>query len=158
VTIARHVTGPNISARRRAIGVAALVVALVATGCMNDDERTFFDRTNALRAAVGAPALVEHILLDLKAQSWARQMASAGRISHSRLSAGLGGLDWTYLGENVGAVQPGGDPLARLHDALVASPSHREILVDPQFTHMGVGVARGPDGTVYVAEVFARLR
>jgi uncharacterized protein YkwD len=43
----------------------------------------------------------------------------------------------------------------RAHRNLVQSPSHRVHLIDPRFTHVGVGVA--PDGDdVIVTEVFAR--
>ncbi|GAH82864.1 unnamed protein product, partial [marine sediment metagenome] len=39
--------------------------------------------------------------------------------------------------------------------ALHASPSHRINLLRADYTHMGVGVARASDGSVYVCETFA---
>jgi uncharacterized protein YkwD len=140
------------------LAVVVLTTCLVSTSCMSVEARTFFDRTNELRAAAGAPPLAEHVWLDLKAQAWAERMASEGWIFHSRLADGLDTIGWECLGENVGYADGTGDQLARLHDAFVNSPTHRHNLVDRRFTHMGVGLARGSDGTVYVSEVFAEIR
>lgn len=145
--------------RRRLAAVAAAVAALIAlTGCMNPEERSFFDRTNALRAANGLAAYRENNDLDNKAQAWARRMAGEARLYHSDLREGTEMLDWRLLGENVGRAADSANVDAVLHDALVASPGHRANLLSARFTHMGVGVARGGDGNVYVAEVFAELR
>ena len=40
------------------------------------------------------------------------------------------------------------------HRALWASPSHRGNLLLDQFTKVGIGVVRGPDGAVWVTELF----
>ena len=45
------------------------------------------------------------------------------------------------------------------HDGLIASPSHRRNLLDPEVTHLGVGVASrdtGPIRVVYVTQHLAR--
>jgi uncharacterized protein YkwD len=73
------------------------------------------------------------------------------------VSQGLEGLPWRVLGENVGVSAATSDPLLGLHDAFVSSPDHLRNLLEPRFSHMGVGVAVGPDGRVWVAEVFAAL-
>ena len=104
-TPATHTTSTTTSrVRRRGAGalVAVLLTAVALGGCMPDDARTFLDRTNALRRSLGVPALKEHDTLTNKAESWARHMASTGRLEHSTLSAGLSGLQWTALAENVG--------------------------------------------------------
>jgi len=144
--------------RRRITALLAIVfLAVAAAGCMPPEETTFFDRTNALRASKGLPALSENQTLVDKAEAWAHVMASSGQLKHSNLADGLGGLQWMVLGENVGVTSPGGDSLLKLHQALVASPAHYANLVDPRFTHMGVGVATSPDGKVWVVEIFAKL-
>ena len=63
---------------RTLVGRLVIVLALFAgaTSCMSTEERTFFDRVNAERVSRGVPPLQENILLDLKAQAWAGQMAS----------------------------------------------------------------------------------
>jgi len=43
------------------------------------------------------------------------------------------------------------------HQFVVSAPHFRNM-IDPAYTQMGVGVARSPDGTIWVAEEFAQLR
>jgi uncharacterized protein YkwD len=149
---------PTRRGRRRLlalVGVALLAVA--AAGCMPPEERTFFDRTNALRAAQGLATLSEDDALSAKAEQWAQHMAASGVLEHSTMAQGLDGLGWVALGENVGVTTPTSDSLLSLHNMLVASDVHRANLLNSGFTHMGVGLATGPDGRVWVAEVFATL-
>lgn len=153
--------------RRRVGAVLAIVlVAIALAGCetrsagvpiMPSDARTFLDRTNSLRRSVGVASLTENGTLTEKAEAWAQHMAATGRLEHSTLSAGLGGLSWTLLAENVGYSSPTSDTLLTIHNNFVASAPHRANLVDGRLTHMGVGVAKDGAGRVWVAEVFARL-
>ena len=147
------------SIRPRSAGalLAVVLLAVVAAGCMPAEERTFLDRTNGLRAANGLPALSEHGVLTDKAEAWAQQMAATGTLEHSSLTAGVDGLAWRVLGENVGVSTPTADTLLTLHEKLASSPTHRANLLDGRMTHMGVGVATSGDGRVWVAEVFAAL-
>jgi uncharacterized protein YkwD len=84
-------------------------------------------------------------------------MAATGRLEHSTLSAGLGSLGWTALGENVGYSSRTSNTLLTIHNKFVGSSAHRANLLDRRWTHMGVGVARDSSGRIWVAEVFARL-
>lgn len=147
------------SARARlGMGIAVVaVLAMIVAGCMPDDARSFLDRTNSLRASQGLPALHEHGQLTDKAEAWAQHMARTGRLAHSDLSAGLEGLAWTALGENVGMSTPTADTLRTIHEKLASSPTHRANMLNRRFTHMGVGVATSADGRVWVAQVFADL-
>ncbi|MFP5256135.1 MAG: CAP domain-containing protein [Acidimicrobiia bacterium] len=145
---------------RARLGTGLAVVAVLATvvaGCMPDDARTFLDRTNGLRASHGLPALAEHGQLTDKAEAWAHHMARTGRLAHSDLTTGLDGLAWSALGENVGMSTPTSDTLRTIHEKLASSPTHRANMLKARFTHMGVGVATGSDGRVWVAQVFADL-
>jgi len=144
--------------RRSTMAILAIVVlALAAAGCMPKDARTFLDRTNALRKTYGVRPLVEHDTLTAKAEDWAQHMAATGRLEHSNLSSGLSGLNWRYLGENVGYSSPTSDTLATIHNMFVRSAPHKANLVNSRFTHMGVGVAKDKYGRIWVAEVFAQL-
>lgn len=147
------------AARRRPLiaTVAVVALAVVASGCMTAEERTFLDRANAMRSAQGIRPLDEHVELTRKAQGWAQHMASTGRLQHSSLTADLNGLAWTKLGENVGMSTPTSNTLLTIHQQFASSSGHRKNLLDPQFTHMGVGVAVDRSGRVWVAQVFARL-
>lgn len=42
----------------------------------------------------------------------------------------------------------------RGHESLMGSPSHRQTIMDPEFTHIGVGVCIGPRSDYWVTEVF----
>ncbi len=145
--------------RRRAVLAAASVVLLAVTtaGCMPPEELTFFDRTNALRISQDVAPVADHDALTAKAEAWARHMADTGVLAHSQLSQDLEGLRWSALAENVGVSTPTSDTLLSIHSMFAASAGHRANLLSTQFDHMGVGVARGADGRVWVAEVFARL-
>ena len=84
-------------------------------------------------------------------------MAADGRLSHSTLSAGLGTLNWRSLGENVGYSSPTSNTLWTIHVMFVRSAGHRANILNPKYTHMGVGVHKDSQGRVWVAEVFAQL-
>lgn len=159
-TAAPALTSVGSTTRRRRSVVALLALlalALAAAACMPAEERTFFDRTNALRATEHVSQLAEQDILTAKAEAWAQHMAATGRLEHSVLTADLGDLAWTKLGENVGMSGPTSDTLLTIHNMFVASAEHRANLVNSQYTHMGVGVATDSAGRVWVSEVFAQL-
>ena len=62
--------------------------------------------------------------------------------------------NWQKLGENVGV----GMTTDKLHQAFIDSPSHYKNLVDPDLTHVGVGVVLGRDGAIFTAHQFMQLR
>ncbi len=145
--------------RRRSVTawLAVVLLALAAAGCLGVEEKTFLDRTNSLRSSQGVAPLKSHDTLNKKAEDWARHMATTGRLSHSNLSSGLGGLNWKSLGENVAMSSPTSDTLLTIHNKFVSSGPHRANLVNGKFTHMGIGVYKATDGRVWVTEVFAQL-
>lgn len=113
----------------------------------------FVASINNLRASQGLNALsVDGNLSDI-AQSWANQMALEDGISHrADLRSGVTG-NWQTLGENVGV----GPSVGSLMDAFIASPGHYKNLVDPRFTHVGVGTVR-IGGLLYTAHEFMAVR
>ena len=133
-----------------ALGVAVLPMAAAQADPVSD-EAAFVAKINQLRAGKGLPALNVHENLVAKARTWAAGMADAGRIWHSTLSDGIT-ADWQKLGENVGM----GGSVDGLHNAFVASVHHYENLVDPAFSHVGIGIAVS-GRTIYVAEMFMQL-
>ncbi|MEQ1786601.1 MAG: CAP domain-containing protein [Acidimicrobiales bacterium] len=148
---------PRRSRRSAAALLALLLFAVATAGCMGAEERTFLDRTNALRSSQGVRTLKEHDALTDKAEAWAQHMASTGRLEHSSLTVGLASVSWTALGENVGYSTPTANTLKTIHDRFVASAAHKANLVNAGYTHMGVGVAKDRSGRVWVAEVFAKI-
>jgi uncharacterized protein YkwD len=112
----------------------------------------------ALRAAEGAPALARDEKLETLARAHAERMRDRHAVAHDlgdgdfkeRFEA-EGTLDARAVGENVAHAPT----VALAHRALHASPSHRINLLRVDYTHVGVGVARATDGSVYVCETFA---
>lgn len=130
-----------------ALGVTLIPVAAAQADTVSD-EAAFVAKINGLRASKGLRPLQVHANLVAKARAWAAVMAAAGKIWHSTLSDGIT-ADWKKLGENVGM----GGSVDGLHAAFVASPGHYANLVDPSFSHVGVGVVMSGN-TIFVAEMF----
>ena len=105
--------------------------------------------TNADRVAHGLRALSTAEDLQRVAQSKADEMARTKRLAHS---TGLGTKvsGWQRLGENVGR----GPTLQEIETAFMASPSHRQNILDAGFTQLGVGVAHDGKDYLYVAVIF----
>ncbi len=134
--------------RRALLGVIAVALTLLLTGCLDSGQQRMVDLVNRDRAAHGRRALVVDDQLVTKAQRWAEKMARDGRISHSTLTDGVPSC-WRRLGENV-AVSSSVDGL---HRAWMGSSGHRANILDGSFTHIGVGVVnRG--GRYYGVQVF----
>jgi hypothetical protein len=105
--------------------------------------------TNADRVAKKLRALSTADDIGRFAQQRADEMARSGRLAHT---VGLGGKisGWQRLGENVGR----GPTLQEIQTAFMASPSHRENILDPGFTQIGVGVTSDGKDYLYVAVIF----
>jgi hypothetical protein len=127
------------------------------------EETEFVELINGLRAGQGLSPLQIHQNLVDKARNWAVTMSAAGVIWHStkacatcpdtaKLSDGIT-ADWLKLGENVGM----GGSVRALHEAFVASPKHYANLIDPRFTHIGIGIEHSADGLIFVTEMFMQL-
>ena len=130
-----------------AFAVSALYPAAAQADTVSD-EAAFVTKINELRASKGLGALQVNANLTDKARAWSAGMAAAGKIWHSTLSDGVT-EDWKKLGENVGM----GGSVDGLHRAFVNSPGHYANLVDPAFTHVGIGIVMG-GSTIFVSEVF----
>ena len=133
-----------------ALGVLSLFPT-VANADTVSDEATFVAKINELRASKGIAPLQVNANLVAKARAWSAGMAAAGKIWHSTLSEGVT-EDWRKLGENVGM----GGSVDGLHTAFVNSPKHYENLVDPAFSHVGIGIVMSGN-TIFISEVFMQL-
>jgi uncharacterized protein YkwD len=105
---------------------------------------------NAYRAANGLAGLSEAGDATSKAQQHADDMAAQGRLFHSSsLSTGIQN-GWTALGENVGV----GGAVDQLEAMFEGSGPHRANLLNGAYNQIGIGLARGADGQLYVTEFF----
>jgi uncharacterized protein YkwD len=68
------------------------------------------------------------------------------------------GIQWVSMGENIAMDQS----VAQAEAALMNEPkfreNHRANILNPAFTNVGVGIARGPDGTLYITQDFVQVR
>lgn len=115
---------------------------------------------NEAREAAGLAPLERSADLDAVARAWSVALATEGRdLAHNPdFSRQIPG-GWSVSGENVGWYDDGGaataDDVARLvHDGWMDSTGHRQNLLSPEFTHLGVGVAVGAHGW-YLTQNFA---
>jgi hypothetical protein len=134
-----------------AFAVSALYPPAAAQADTVSDEAAFVTRINELRTTKGLAPLQVNANLTEKARAWSAGMAAAGKIWYSTLSDGVT-EDWKKLGENVGM----GGSVDGLHRAFVNSPGHYANLVEPVFSHVGIGIVMN-GSTIYVSEVFMQL-
>lgn len=107
---------------------------------------------NAVRASRGLRPLEPHPELERKAQDWAAHLAATGTPVHTEFEDGIT-ADWLALAENVAADLT----LEHAQQQLMSSPIHFANIVDPDMTHVGVGVVAG-GGHIYVVEEFMQLQ
>ena len=126
-----------------------------------DDEAALTRMIGALRTYEGTSSLARDAKLDALARAHAEHMRDGQSVAHDlgdgdfrqRFEA-EGTIEARAVGENVAHAPT----LALAHRALHASPSHRINLLRADYTHLGIGIARAPDGSVYVCETFASSR
>ncbi len=116
---------------------------------------------NSEREAHRLPPLAFDPLLRDLARAHSDKMAAMGVLAHDfpgyatlEGRAAGAGLPFTKIGENVAN---GETFVVRFfHEALLESPRHRENILDPEFTHLGIGFVRRGDAR-WATQEFARL-
>lgn len=112
-------------------------------------EQSFLAKVNNARANKGLAPLKMKLDLRGLAREQCEDMASTNTLFHSSdLDATVRGtLRW---GENVGY----GYSVRSIHKMLMLSPGHRANILSSSYTHVGIGVERTPDGTIWVTQIF----
>ena len=67
------------------------------------------------------------------------------------------GVHWTMCGENIFQAEGYDDPVPVAIDGWMKSSGHRRNILDPNFTHTGVGFMLGPGRVFYVTQEFVRF-
>ncbi|TVP68982.1 MAG: CAP domain-containing protein [Leptolyngbya sp. LCM1.Bin17] len=116
-------------------------------------------RVNQARQQAGVDPLSLNPQLNTAAQGHAQDMASTGRLSHtgsdgSTMRSRIDATDyrWRAIGENVAMGQP---TAAAVLESWLNSPGHRQNLLNPTFTELGLGWAEA-GGRLYWVQVFAQ--
>lgn len=146
-----------------AASVAAVLLALAsvlvaaatapAGAATAAEQQEWLARINDLRASRGLGPLALDTEQNGLAQERADVNAANGVLAHTpSLTAGVT-ENWLKLGENVGV----GPDVATIFSAFVNSPRHYANLVDPAFTHIGIGVTIDGSGRMWVTHRFLQL-
>lgn len=119
------------------------------------------DYHNAVRSWYGQQPLTDdpELTAAAEARAWEiayRRFSRYGEYGELRLAVLLDGTSWDarrrlgWIGENIARTSPGIDPLA----VWLASPEHRENILCPLWTHIGVGVVCADDDVVHTVIIF----
>jgi uncharacterized protein YkwD len=118
---------------------------------------------NRERAARGLDALTQNSTLEDQATQYACEMIQGDFFGHQNPLSGSSlpdrtlefGYDYWMVGENLaaGQITP-----AEVVDDWMNSPCHRENLLNPNFTEIGIGIRYGGDYGYYWVQEFGRPR
>lgn len=134
-----------------------------ADGSPEEVAAALFRSLNRARSERGLPPLERHDGLSAVALAHSRDMVARGFVGHRSPSTGdapdrvrAAGYRSGLILENVGR----GYGAREIHQGLMASPGHRANVLNPDVTHVGIGVVAEREGerTVFVVtEVFIRM-
>jgi uncharacterized protein YkwD len=124
-----------------ALAAALLVISPVAAQAAPSPsvvaiERRMAELANQSRAAVGARPVAVDVTFAAASRDWSCQMARTDNFAHDPDFAAGGALA-EIIAARSGA---DGDVGAQLHQQFLDSPAHREILLNPAYTRVGIGV------------------
>jgi uncharacterized protein YkwD len=108
---------------------------------------------NGDRRAAGLGALCGNSQLAGYAQSWANWMAQNLSLTHQDLNNVLAGTTFNRLAENL-LSGPTGLGAGEMESSWMASPAHRENIMNGSYFAAGVGIAYSGDGRMWVAVEF----
>ena len=138
------------------VAFLAVTPAILAQSFSPSDESRSISLVNGARSQEGLRGVSQNSGLESVARAQAARMAERGSIYHNpnlESDADAAGVDWTSIGENVGV----GYDIEELHNGFMNSPGHHENIVYPKYNALGVGVVKGDDGRMYVAQVYAAV-
>ena len=124
-------------------------------------EQRAFDLVNIERANHGLPALVMDSAIRGVARRHSQEMAAYNYFNHTNL-AGMSpadrlnnaGIPWRVAGENIAYNSGHADPAAAAVVSWMNSPGHRANILNADYTHTGMGVARQENGLHFFTQVF----
>jgi hypothetical protein len=125
-------------------------------------EATLWQLLNGARVNNGLRALQQHSTLVSLARWRSKDQVERDYFDHTILGTGyqvyhwydLNGLKYTWGGENIGWNNgySDGDSPVKIHEGFMNSPGHRANILEPSFTHGGVG-AFGADNVMFLGKL-----
>lgn len=95
------------------------------------------------------------------ARRHSEEMAENGFFSHQGLDGSLpymrvsrAGIRWRASGENIAKYSDVAQAEAAFMNEPRSQNNHRGNILNPEYTHVGVGIARGSDGMLYITQEF----
>jgi uncharacterized protein YkwD len=103
-------------------------------------------------------------LLAAVARRHSEEMASTGIFSHRGADGSLpmnrvskAGIRWVATGENIAKAGSAAQAEALFMDEPKFEPNHRGNILDTNYNRVGIGIARAPDGSLYITQEFADI-
>lgn len=126
-------------------------------------EQRLLALTNEARQQAHLPLLRTSEVLQQVARAHSANMAKQEKLDHildgknpfQRLKEA--GYRYRRAGENVATGSPDFTP-EQVFAAWMKSPTHRENILHPEYTEIGIGVARSASGDLYYTQVFGKPR
>lgn len=125
--------------------------------------QTILSLTNQTRQSLSLKPLQIHPMLSAAAQAKADDMATRGYFAHTNPDGATmdtwferAGYQYLYAGENLAVHYESAEGVTQ---GWLASPSHRENIINPEYVDIGVGVASGEfEGvsTMFVVQFFGQ--
>jgi uncharacterized protein YkwD len=147
---------------------ASITVASTASAELQMLQLLNNDRTAPAQAAE-AGANAQPLQWDAKlaevARARAQQLANGAAFQHvsadgsqpwDRLNKA--GVQWVSIGENLAMAQNAAQAEAAFMNEAKFQENHRGNIVSKSFTHVGIGIAVGQDGTLYITEEFVQAQ
>jgi uncharacterized protein YkwD len=132
------------------------VVAAAATSVCDAGTNDVVVAMNRDRNASGLAGLCSNAQLNAIAQQWADHLAQTDGFSHQDLWSVVDATPFRAMAENL-LRGPSVITTDQMEAAWMASPGHREHILDATYLAVGVGIARGADDRVYAVVEFGGL-
>ena len=159
--------------KRTGIGLAVLLGLLAALALsragdppafkMTAEESKLLDLTNQERKKKELPVLRPSPRLFQLARAHSANMAKQEKMDHTldgknpfdRMKDA--GYAFAKAAENIAACKPS-ITMPQIVEAWMESKQHKENILGPEFTEVGLGLAKDKDGQIYYTQLFARPR
>ena len=125
---------------------------------LSADERKVLELTNQEREKAGLAPFKVHVKLSRAARCHSANMARQGMLAHTLDDKGPPqriaetGYRFVHYGENVAE---GSRTPAEVVRTWMNSPGHRENILEPRLTQIGIGMSADPKGRKFWTQVFA---
>ena len=136
--------------------------AIVLSKNYDDNEHRIFELINVQRRKIRLNDLIWDERLARMARAYSKKMAKENFFDHADFE-GRTVIDraedssiknWRKIGENLFYLEGNRDFDALAVGSWMKSPSHRQNILDENWTATGIGVAESSDGKIYITQVF----